>query len=209
MGMFVNRFYDVLLSVYLYNERNGYTYLDQLQEAFTKKYPGEKALIASIRKHAKDERKHYRLFKKYFLNKNRQPLSVGRWLGYCDQMVKMIFGKCIDQLEPKEIIADDKKFFQLCRLIMITEKRGMKQVQRVLQNPLVKKSQEITKIFSIIEKDEPSHFYPYKAWLNKHNEHEILLKELFADFIVHHSLVWVKLPIIYFNPFLQREKLIT
>jgi hypothetical protein len=64
--LLLNRFYDVLLSVYLYNEKRGFLYLDQLLAAFEKKYPGEAQLIAAIRKHAADERHHHSLFQAYF-----------------------------------------------------------------------------------------------------------------------------------------------
>ncbi len=201
---FLDRFYDILLSVYLYNEKRGYTYLEQLLGAFQESFPAEKQIIASIAKHAGDERRHYALFQEYFREQNRAAFLVSSWCGYCDQMVSCIFGKTIDQLDPNAIVHEQQKFFQLCRLIMITEMRGMKQVRLILKNPLIKNRPELTKIFRVVERDEPSHCYPYQAWLRKHGQHEPSKKEYLADCFVHYSLMLVKLPLLYCNPFLRR-----
>lgn len=198
------RFYDVVLSVYLFNEKRGYTYLEELLKAFEQKYPGETQIIASIAKHAADERRHHGLFREYFLGRQRQPLVLGPWYGYCDQIVSKAFGQTIDQLDPLEVVSEDRKFFQLCRLIMITEMRGMKQVKLLLENPWIQKRPELVEIFSIVKRDEPSHCYPYQTWLRKHGEHEPNWRERFADASVHYGLLLVKLPFLYLNFALPR-----
>lgn len=203
----IERLYDILLSVYLYNEKRGYTYLDQLVQAFEEKHPGETHILNSIRKHARDERHHHSLFEAYFRETNRRPLDIGVWYGYCDQMVSWIFGRTIDQLDPREVVKDDKKFFQLCRLIMITEMRGMQQVHLILENPLVKRRPRLVEIFTLVKKDEPSHCYPYQTWLRKHGEHEPSWRERMADAAVHYSLLFVKLPWLYLNFFTPRRAL--
>src|SRR3989338_2441126 len=96
----LNRFYDILLSIYLYNEKRGFIFLEELHLVFSQKFPQEKAIIASIRKHADDERHHHSLFEKYFRQVNRGAFAVGPWYGYCDQIVALIFGKPLDELKP-------------------------------------------------------------------------------------------------------------
>ncbi len=62
------RFHDVLLSIYLYNERQGFIYLERLARAFEVKYPAEAAMLEAIRKHARDERKHHDMFQHWELD---------------------------------------------------------------------------------------------------------------------------------------------
>lgn len=202
----IERFYDVLLSVYLYNEQRGYLYLNELHAAFKQKYPKEERIIASIRKHADDEHHHHSMFQSYFRRRHTQPFIVSSWYGYCDQMVSWMFGKTIDQLNPNKLIHDDDAFFSICRLIMITEMRGMAQVQLILKNPLIRRRPELVEIFSVVQRDEPSHCFPYQSWLRKHGKQEPTLMEHLVDSVVHYSLMFLKLPILYFNPFLQRHE---
>ena len=49
----------------------------------------------------------------------------------------------------------------MCRVIALTEKRGYKQVETLLRDPFVRADGMLTKIFRIIEQDEPSHWAPY------------------------------------------------
>lgn len=202
----IERFYDVLLSTYLFNEERGYLYLEELVRAFEQKYPGETQILNAIRKHARDERHHHSLFLAYFKSRGRAPLELGPWYGYCDQMVAWIFGRTIDQLNPVEVVAEDEKFFQLCRLIMITEMRGMKQVQLILNNPLVRLRPELVEIFTIVKRDEPSHCYPYQTWLRKHGRHEPSARERMADAFVHYSLMLVKLPFLFLNVLAPKQQ---
>jgi hypothetical protein len=198
------RFYDIILSVYLFNEQRGFTYLDDLAQAFSVKYPHEPLMLASIRKHAGDERHHYSLFCEYFQRRGRAPFAVTRKYGYCDQMVNLIFGRALDELDPSEVMACDNAFFRLCRLIMITEMRGMKQVNLLLRNFFVRRHPELVSIFNVVKRDEPSHCYPYQAWLRRHGEHEPRFRERLADTFTHYSLTFLKLPALFLNPFLAR-----
>src|SRR5574341_1256494 len=79
------RFYDVVASVYLYNEYTGWQGLERLLDAVRTKMPEEREFIAVIAKHAADERKHYLLFRRYFQNEGRMPLRVDATFGYVDQ----------------------------------------------------------------------------------------------------------------------------
>jgi hypothetical protein len=198
------RAFEVLLSVYLYNEQRGFTYLDQLALAFAEKYPQDREILASIRKHAADERNHYRLFCRYFQRRELLPFRVGRKVGYCDQIVKALFRRDLSEIDPRQLLEHDADFFRLCRLIMITEMRGMKQVDLILQNFLVRARPELLEIFQVVKRDEPSHCFPYQAWLRRHGQHEPSTRETIADSWVHHSLMWIKLPLLFLNPFLKR-----
>ena len=158
----------------------------------------------SILKHAQDERKHYKLFLQYFKGQKAAPCAVNERFGYCDQIVRFVFGQKLDEVDPREIVANDNKFFQLCRLIMVTEMRGMKQVNIIKENFLIRKNPELLAIFEVVERDEPSHCYPYQAWLRKKGVHVPQRKEYIADLFVHWSLMLWKLPLLYLNPFLSR-----
>jgi hypothetical protein len=201
------RFFDIILSVYLFNEERGFTYLDDLAEAFSRKFPHEQLMLASIRKHAADERHHYSLFRGYFVQSGRAPFAVTKRYGYCDQMVQLVFGKSLEALDPRDVIASDQTFFRLCRLIMITELRGMQQVNLLLGNFLVRRRPDLVSIFTVVKRDEPSHCYPYQAWLRRHGEHEPRLRERAADAVTHYSLAFLKLPALFLNPFLARVPL--
>lgn len=202
----LDRFFDVLLSVYLYNEQRGFRYLEELALAFERKFPEEKRIIAAVRKHAGDERKHYGLFCRYFENRRRMPFLIGESCGYCDRIVSFIFGRTIAQLDPERLILDDEAFFRLCRLIMVTEMRGMRQVDMILKNFFIRKEPELVSIFEVVKRDEPSHCYPYQSWLRKHGEHEPSFHEKLADAWVHYTLLGFKLPLLFFNPWLPRRE---
>ncbi len=203
---FIDRYSRVLASVYLYNEYRGYTELERLLGALQEKYPSEHEFIAAVGKHTEDERKHYLMFRHYFESRGEMPLEVGSSSGYIDRLVGMIFGTNLDDLNTKEMVADDNKFFRLCRLIMITEFRGMKQVETILNSRLIRSNEELQRIFKIIERDEPSHWRPYQKWLRTHNSDEVTFRERTTDFITHYTLVIIKLPILFCNPLGKRRK---
>lgn len=203
---FTSRYTTVLASVYLYNEYRGYTQLERLLGALREKYPSEHEFIAAVGKHTDDERKHYLMFRHYFESRGEMPLEVRSSSGYIDRMVSVIFGTDIDELNTKEVVADDKKFFRLCRLIMITEFRGMKQVETILKSRLIRGNGELQRIFKIIERDEPTHWQPYQKWLRTHGSHEVTFGERITDLITHYSLMMVKLPLLFSNPFGKRRK---
>jgi hypothetical protein len=174
--------------------------LERLLLAIRQKYPNETEFIASVEKHTEDERKHYRMFKHYFETVGCMPLAVGRTYGYIDQFVWLIFGRSLENLNEAQILANESLFFKLCRLVMMTEFRGMKQVARLLQSRVVRGNPHLLRIFRVIERDEPSHCFPYQRWLERQDSHLPGLEERFTDLWIHYSLMLLKIPILFLNP---------
>ena len=83
------------------------------------------------------------------------------------------------------MIMDDRLFERLCRVISLTEQRGMKQVDILLKHPLVKHDKTLMRIFRIIEKDEPSHWAPYDNWLKAHGGRDPKWWERAIDTFIH------------------------
>jgi hypothetical protein len=200
---FIRRYHLVLASVYLYNEYRGYRELERLLAAIKAKFPDETQFIADVTKHTEDEYKHYLMFRHYFESRNEQPIVIGSSNGYIDRFVKLIFRQKLDELDPKEILNNDKRFFRLCRLVMMTEFRGMKQVDSLLRSSVIQQRDELMRIFRIIERDEPTHCFPYQRWLQTKGSHEPGLRERLADWWIHYSLVGIKFPMLYINIFRQ------
>src|SRR4051812_48434465 len=161
LGLFRRRYLDLLGSIYIYNEHRGYTSIDRVLEAVKARAPDDHQLIADIEKHRADERKHYVMFKRWFELQGKMPLKVDRTCGHIDRFVEIVFGRTIKKLDTRKIIAEDDEFEKLCRVISLTEQRGMKQVEVLLKQPLVQHEKTLIKILKIIEKDEPSHWAPY------------------------------------------------
>ena len=199
-----NRLHDVIASVYLYNEYTGYVELEKLITAIQARYPEEKEFIQAVIKHYDDEKKHYLMFRNYFKKRNRYPFKIGATYGYVDLFINHIFKKPIEDLEREELIEDEALFFKLCRLIMMTEFRGMRQVDRLLKSPFIEEGSTLYRIFKVIERDEPSHCYPYQYWLKKHNSHLPHFQERITDLWIHYSLVLVKIPLLFLNVKLPR-----
>lgn len=199
------RYLDILASVYIYNEHRGYHSLDRVLEAVRAKYPEAHGFIAEVEKHRADERKHYIMFRRYFEQLGTMPLAVDRTCGHIDRMIKIGFGCHIDDLDTQAVVASDELFNRLCRIIMLTEIRGMNQVDELLRSFLVTSDSVLLKIFRIVERDEPSHWMPYEAWLKAHGGSLPRRREKIADAWVHRSLIWVKLPLLYLNPWLKRR----
>ena len=103
------------------------------------------------------------------------------------------------------MIDDPELFFRLCRVIMLTEMRGMRQVEILLASPLLRSERALLKIFRVIERDEPSHWQPYQGWLERRGRRDAQPPERAADASVHRSLILIKLPLLYFNPALPRR----
>lgn len=194
--MLIERLKTVILSIYLYNERQGYMQLEKLHDAFKASYPHETEMATAILKHAADEKKHFSMFNNYFHRAGKEPLKIGRSYGYVDQIVLALFGKSIDKIDQQEILKDEKLFFKLLRGIMITEERGLKQVHWLLRRRFIKNDPLLKSIFSVIAEDEPSHFLPYKNWLEKNQAGLVTWKERAADFWVHSTLVAFKIPLL-------------
>jgi hypothetical protein len=199
------RYLDILASVYIYNEHRGYSSLDRVLEAVRARCPDDKGFIAEVEKHRADERKHYVMFQRYFEGRGEMPYAVDRACGHIDRLIRMTFGCHIDDLDTAAVVADGELFNKLCRIIMLTEIRGMHTIDLLLESFLVKSDRSLIKIFKVVERDEPSHWMPYRAWLKAHDGGMPRLWERIADFWVHRSLIFAKLPFLYLNPRLPRR----
>jgi len=199
------RYLDILASVYIYNEHRGYTSIDRVLEAVRACCPDDRRFIAEVEKHRADERKHYVMFKRWFELNGRRPFRVDRTCGHIDRFVEIMFGRGIDALDTQAIIADPRQFERLCRVIMLTEQRGMRQVDVLLRSSLVKSDPVMMKIFRIIARDEPSHWQPYQAWLERTGRKPASWLERAVDFWIHRELLMFKIPALYLNPWLTRR----
>lgn len=198
LSRFRARFLDVLASIYIYNEYRGYTSLDRVLEAVRARCPDDTAFIAAIEKHRGDERKHYVMFRRWFELQGRMPLQVDRTCGHIDHFIEMVFGCPIEDLDTQAIIADAAEFEKLCRVIMLTEQRGMRQVGVLLRNRHVLSDKAMTRIFKVVEKDEPDHWMPYERWLIANGRVTARWRERWADYWIHKSLMLAKLPSLFF-----------
>ncbi|NIJ19422.1 hypothetical protein FHS95_001091 [Sphingomonas naasensis] len=204
-GWFRRRYLDLLGSIYIYNEHRGYTSIDRVLEAVRARSPDDHALIAAIEKHRGDERKHYLMFKRWFELQGKMPLAVDRTCGHIDRFVEIMFHRTIDELDTNAVIASDAEFEKLCRVISLTEQRGYKQVDILLRHPLVTGDKVLMKIFRIIEKDEPSHWAPYDGWLRANGKRDPKWWERAIDTFIHSELLFLKLPVLFLNPFVKRR----
>ena len=202
---FRRRYLDLLGSIYIYNEHRGYTSIDRVLAAARAHTPDDDAFIAAVEKHRADERKHYVMFKRWFELQGKMPLNIDRTCGHIDRFVEIMFGRRIDELDTDKMMADDRLFERLCRVISLTERRGMKQVDILLNHPLVRDEKTLIKIFKVIEKDEPSHWAPYDAWLKAHGRRDPRWWERTIDSLIHSELMVLKLPLLFFNPWLKRR----
>ena len=202
---FSRRYLDLLGSIYIYNEHRGYTALDRVLEAVRLRSPGDKDFIAAIEKHRADERKHYLMFRRWYEKRRQMPLFVDRTCGHIDRFVEIMFRSKIDDLETQKIIGDDRLFERLCRVISLTEKRGYRQVEILLNHPIVNQDAGLMKIFRIIEQDEPSHWEPYDGWLKANGKRDPKWWERGIDTFIHSELLFLKLPALFLNPRLRRR----
>ena len=206
LAWFRNRYLDLLGSIYIYNEHRGYTALDRVLEAVRARSPDDHEFIALIEKHRADERKHYVMFRRWYEKQGRMPLYVDRTCGHIDRFVEIMFRSTIDRLDTGRVIAEDRLFEKLCRVISLTEKRGYKQVEILLDHPLVKTDPGLVKIFNIIKQDEPSHWEPYDRWLRLNGKREPRWWERAIDTFIHSELLFLKLPILVLNFGMRRRE---
>jgi hypothetical protein len=199
------RYLDLLGSIYIYNEHRGYTSIDRILEAVRGRMPADLAFVAAIEKHRADERKHYVMFKRWFELRGAMPLAVDRTCGHIDRFVEIMFRRGIDELDTGKVISDDRLFERLCRVISLTEKRGHRMVETLLAHPTVRRDRILVKIFKVIEKDEPSHWAPYDAWLEAHGRRAPNWWERAIDGLIHGELLLLKLPVLFLNPWLRRR----
>ena len=205
LSLLRNRYLDVLGSIYIYNEHRGYTSIDRVLAAVKARWPEDKGFIAEIEKHRADERKHYLLFRRWFQKRDVMPLMVDRTCGHIDRLVRLTFGCHVDDLDQDEVTGDHEQFARLCRVIVLTEQRGMRTVETLLQSRLIHGDERLLKIFDVIEEDEPSHWAPYEGWLKRNRGGEPRWNERIADKLVHATMLLVKLPALYLNPFVRRR----
>ncbi|MET3666088.1 ferritin-like domain-containing protein [Caulobacter sp. 1776] len=198
------RFLDLLCSIYLYNEHRGYTAIDRMLTAIRLSWPDDHALIALVERHRADERKHYLMFRRWFERRGVMPYNIDRACGHIDRFVEIVFGSPIDDLSPL-LIGREDLFERLCRVISLTEKRGHRQVAVLLRKPAVLADSTLTKIFRVIEQDEPSHWAPYDGWLRDHGRRQPNRWERAIDGFVHGELLVLKLPVLFLTPRLARR----
>lgn len=203
---FQNRYLDLLGSIYIYNEHRGYTAIDRVLDAVRVRSPENTELISAIEQHRADERKHYVMFKRWFELQGKKPMRLDRHFGHIDRFIEIMFGRTIDNLDTQEVIDQDKLFERMCRVIALTEQRGYKQVEILLGNRFVKSDSRLVKIFEIIKRDEPSHWAPYENWLSQHAKREHTWWERMVDGFIHSELLFLKLPVLFLNPFVKRRE---
>jgi hypothetical protein len=200
-----DRFLELLGSIYIYNEHRGHTAIDRVLQAVGARWPEDHALIARIERDRADERKHYLMFRRWFERRGRMPLAVDRTCGHIDRFVGIMFRSTIDGLDPLEIVGRDELFERMCRVISLTERRGHAQVESLLRHTLVRADARLTKIFRIIEQDEPSHWAPYEDWLLYQGRRQAGLWERMIDGLIHGELLLLKIPILFLSPWLGRR----
>ena len=202
---FSRRYLDLLGSIYIYNEHRGYTALDRVLEAVRARSPDDRSFIAAIEKHRADERKHYLMFRRWYEKRGQMPLMVDRTCGHIDRFVEIMFRSTIDKLDTDRVIAEDRLFEKLCRVISLTEKRGYRQVEILLDHPIVRQDPGLIKIFRIIKEDEPSHWEPYDGWLRANGKRDPRWWERAVDTFIHSELLLIKLPVLFLHPRLRRR----
>jgi uncharacterized ferritin-like protein (DUF455 family) len=199
------RYLDLVGSIYIYNEHRGYTALDRVLESVRQRSPGDSALLAAITSHRADERKHYEMFRRWFELRGKMPFFVDRTCGHIDRFVEILFRRRIDALDTAAIARDDAQFERLCRVISLTERRGYRQVETLLNHPVVRGDKVLLRIFKVIEQDEPSHWAPYEGWLKAHGKRDPVWWERLIDSFIHAELLVVKLPVLFLTPRLARR----
>jgi hypothetical protein len=200
-----NRYLDLLGSIYLYNEHRGYTAIERVLDAVRARWPEDVALIEKIERHRADERKHYLMFRRWFERRGVMPIAVDRTCGHIDRFVGIMFRSKIDDLDPRLFVDRDDLFERLCRVVSLTEQRGYRQVEILLRHPAVQSDATLMKIFRIIEQDEPSHWAPYDEWLAANGRRPPNWWERAIDHFIHGELLFLKLPILFATPRLERR----
>lgn len=203
-GGFRARYLDVLASVYIYNEHRGYTALDRVLDAVRVVCPDDARFIAQIEKHRADEYKHYHMFCRWFERQGTMPLALDRRVGHIDRFIMQAFGCEIDALDTAAIIARPQDFEKLCRVIVLTEQRGLRQVEILLNNGHVRSDPVMMRIFEIVHKDEPDHFEPYAQWLERTGREGPRWQEKWTDFWIHRALLFGHIPAIFLDPGMAR-----
>lgn len=197
----VDRFLDLVVSVYLYNEYRGYVQLDRLVRLLEERgaFP---EMLAALRQHASDERKHYRMFVGYFTARGKRPYEVSSWVGYFDTLAHLFLGRPTEDWG--EELLEPRNFARLCRVVSVTERRGIRQVKWMLRWRALRKRPKLRSIFAVIEKDEPNHFLPYESWLRHRGFRLPGRLDRGVDVCLHYGIAALLFPLGLFNPFLGR-----
>ena len=206
LDWFRRRYLDVLGSIYIYNEHRGYTAIDRVLDAVRARSPDDTELIEAIERHRADERKHYLMFRRWFELQGKMPLALDRTFGHIDRFIEIMFRTHIDNLDTQAVIDDERLFERLCRVISLTEQRGYKQVEILLDHGIVKQDPVLMRIFRIIKRDEPGHWAPYEGWLKRNGKRESKWWERRIDTFIHSELLFFKLPFLFLNPFVRRRE---
>jgi hypothetical protein len=144
------------------------------------------------------------MFRRWFELEGRMPLALGRGYGHIDHFIGFVFGVPIDELDTSSVVGDRAAFERLCRVIALTEQRGLAQVEILLASPVVKADPVMRRIFAVVHRDEPRHFEPYRDWLAHNRLPASLWREWVADWCIHKLLMLWKLPVLFINPFAPR-----
>jgi hypothetical protein len=145
------------------------------------------------------------MFKRWFEKRGEMPLFVDRACGHIDRFVELVFKSRIDDIDIDSFIASGH-FEELCRVISLTERRGYRQVEILLRHPAIRADRMLSKIFHVIEQDEPRHWSPYDGWLQRHGAREPAWWERAVDSLIHSELLLLKLPILFLTPGLKRRE---
>jgi len=205
LAWFSRRYLDLLGSIYIYNEHRGYTAIDRVLTAVRARSPDDLELISAIERHRADERKHYVMFRRWVERRGTMPLALDRTFGHIDRFVEIMFGTSIDRLDTQAVIDSDELFERLCRVISLTEQRGYRILEDLLRNRFVRSDPILTRIFQIIRQDEPSHWAPYERWLRQHGKRQPRRWERAVDSFIHSELLFLKLPVLFLNPWMARR----
>lgn len=197
------RFRELVLSVYLYNEYRGYLQLETELIPHLESDPRfDTGFIEGVKKHAADERRHYSMFKGWFRERQIMPFAVGKAVGYFDALASVLVAKRGPE-DPAQIVADEKRFAKLCRAVVMTERRGISQLDTMLTWQSVRTDERLLRIFETIRRDEPSHFGPYETWLSQNGLPGPSWRERAADLFIHYTIALL-IPFLFLNPRLRR-----
>jgi hypothetical protein len=120
-------------------------------------------------------------------------------VGHIDRFIQWVFRCTIEELDTHRIVTQPDEFERLCRVIMLTEQRGYRQVEVILKNRLIMSDPVMRKIFEIVHRDEPDHFLPYQRWLEGQGRATARWNERAADWCIHKVLMLAKLPALFLD----------
>ena len=62
----------------------------------------DREFVEAVKKHCADEKKHYGMFKGYFIANGRMPFAVGKSIGYFDALTRVLLGR------KEDVVLDDQ-----------------------------------------------------------------------------------------------------